>query len=216
MDNNKKTSGPYLIGITGGFGTGKSLTGEILEAYGITVIDTDEIVKTILSTKNNITERIKIVFGDIVINKDKENYIDKQALAQIIFSNKNKRKELEAIIHPEVNKVLQAFVSLNNDKKLIAVLIPLLFESGRESFYNEIWCINCNRKIQLERLLKKGFTPEEIDLRINAQLPIETKIEKSDFIVDNSGSEDETKKQITLRLKELAQSNHNLHLSLDI
>ena len=216
MNNIKNTSStPYLIGITGSFGTGKSLAGEILEELGITVIDTDEIVRSILKTKNNVTEKIQNEFGNNVINGKTGEYINKKNLAELVFNDTVKRKNLESIIHPEVNKVLESFTLQNNDKSIIAVLIPLLFECGLEKYYNEVWSVTCKREIQLERLLKKGFTQKEIDLRINSQLPIEEKVEKSNFVIDNSGTIDETKKQIILRLKQLAQSVHNLHLSFD-
>lgn len=215
MKNILASDSPYLIGITGGFGTGKSLTGKILEEAGITVIDTDEIVRNILETKNNITLIIQDEFGTgIIVNKPGE-YVNRKALAKVIFDNDLKRKKLESIIHPEVNKVLDYFILQNKDKSIIAVLVPLLFECHLESFYNEIWCVICKSEIQLERLLKKGFTPDEIKLRINSQLPIKEKTEKSNFVIDNSGAIDETKKQVLSRLTELVQSSHNLHLSGD-
>ena len=218
MDNTKnnknKTNIPYLIGITGGFGTGKSLAGEILEELGIIVIDTDEIVRNLLKTKNNVTQKIQNEFGSSVVSNKSDEYIDRKTLASLVFNDNSKRKKLELIIHPEVNKILDFFISQNKDKSIIAVLIPLLFECGLENSYNEIWCITCKSEIQLGRLLKKGFTQEEIKLRVNSQLPIDVKVKKSDFVIDNSGTIDETKNQIILRLK-LVQSNHNLHLSFD-
>ena len=200
MKNILASASPYLIGITGSFGTGKSLVGEILEEIGITVIDTDEIVKNILKTKNNITQKIQDEFGKSVINNEGSEYINRKELAKLVFNNDLKRQKLESIIHPEVNKVLNYFISQNKEKSTIAVLIPLLFECRLESFYNEIWCVNCKRGIQLERLLKKGFLEDEIKLRINSQLPIETKIKRSDYVIDNSGTIEETKKQVLSRL----------------
>ncbi len=206
---------PYLIGITGGFGTGKSLTGKILEELGITVIDTDEIVKNILKTRNNITLTIQNEFGNNIITNRTNEYINRKALAKMVFADDLKRKKLESLTHPEVNKILDYFISQNKDKDIIIVLIPLLFECRLESFYNEIWCVTCESKIQLERLLKKGFTEEEVKSRINSQLPIKEKVKKSDFVIDNSGTIDETKKQVLSRLTKLVQLNHNPHLSCD-
>ena len=214
-NNKNKINTPYLIGITGGFGTGKSLTGEILEELGVVVIDTDEIVRNILRTKNNVTKKIQNEFGESIINAKDDEYINRKALANLVFNDDIKRKKLESIIHPEVNKVLEFFISQNRNENVIAVLIPLLFECGLENLYNEIWCVTCKKEIQLERLLKKGITPEDIKLRINSQLPVDTKAKKSDLVIDNSGTVDETKKQITLRLTKLVQSNHSPHLSFD-
>lgn len=203
MKNNSKISIPYLIGITGSFGTGKSSVGRILEDFGAIVIDTDDIVRELLRTKNNVTNTIVKTFGDSIISNNSLEYIDRKALAELVFNNEVKRKKLESIIHPEVNKVLESFVLLHKDKNIIAALIPLLFECGLEQYYDEIWCVTCKKELQTKRLLDKGFTENEINLRINSQLPIDIKAEKSDFIIDNSGSIDETKEQVLSRLKEL-------------
>ena len=176
------------------------MVGRILEETGITVIDTDEIVRNILKTKNNITQKIQDEFGKSVINNEGSEYINRKELAKLVFNNDLKRQKLESIIHPEVNKILDYFISQNKEKSTIAVLIPLLFECRLESFYNEIWCVSCKSEIQLERLLKKGFSEDEVKLRINSQLPIETKIKKSDYVIDNSGTIEETKKQVLSRL----------------
>ena len=215
MNNLKNKSTSYIIGITGSFGTGKSLVGEILEELGVTVIDTDEIVRNILKIKNNVTQKIQDEFGESVVNIKTDEYIDRKALAKLVFNDDSKRKKLESIIHPEVNKILDSFILQNKDKNIIAVLIPLLFECKLEDLHDEIWCVICKSETQLERLIKKGFTQEDIKLRINSQLPQDVKIKQSNFIIDNSGTVSETKKQIILRLKELVRLNHNLHPSFD-
>ena len=215
MDNLKNKSTSYIVGITGGFGTGKSLVGEILQELDVTVIDTDEIVRNILKTKNNVTQKIQEEFGDNIINIKTDEYIDRKVLAKLVFNDDLKRKKLESIIHPEVNKILDSFILQNKDKSIIAVLIPLLFECKLEDLYDEIWCVTCKNETQVERLIKKGFTQEDIKLRINSQLSLDMKIKKSDFVIDNSDTVNETKKQIILRLKELVRLNHNLHLSFD-
>ena len=216
--NNKNTTNtPYLIGVTGGFGTGKSLVGNILEELGLVVIDTDEIVRNILKTKNQVTQKIQNEFDGSIISNKTDEYINRKALAHLIFNDDLKRKKLESIVHPEVDRVLNCFILQNKseDVTAVVVLIPLLFECGLENFYNEIWCITCNSTTQSERLLKKGFTPEEIKLRIDSQLPIDIKAKKSNFIIDNSGTINETKQQVISRLKELVQLNRKLHLSFD-
>ena len=205
MKNILASTSPYLIGITGGFGTGKSLVGEILETEGVIVIDTDEIVRNILKTKNNITEQIEKEFGSSIVNKESNEYINRKALANIVFTDKIKRKKLESIVHPEVGKETGLLISKNKDKDIFAVLVPLLFECNLENNYNEVWCVYCKDEIQIERLQKKGFTKEEIAARIKSQMPIEEKMKKSNFVIDNSGLKDETRKQVHLRLKQLVQ-----------
>lgn len=199
---NKQPKVPYLIAITGNFGTGKSLVGSILCEKKIPVIDTDDIVASILASKNKITNKIVNVFGEVVLSHAK---INKKALANIVFKNKTKRKLLELIIHPAVRNELKKFIKVNKAKKIVAVLIPLLFESGMEQNYHEIWCVTCSKDVQLKRLIKKGFTSKEIKLRLNSQMNQSFKASKSDFVINNSQSVSYTKKQVLERLKLLAR-----------
>ena len=214
-DNNSLKS--YLIAVTGSFGAGKSLIGEILKDIGVYVIDTDEIVREILKTKNLVTNQIVDEFGDSVVIVNKANidseYIDKKALSNIVFNDSTKRKKLESIIHPEVEDKLVKLILLNKDKNIIAVLIPLLFECKLEKNYDETWCVFCDEKIQLERLKQRGFTNEGALKRISTQLSQVEKTKRADFVINNSDSVLDTKEQVIKRLKMLVQSNRNLHLS---
>ena len=203
--NHKYLKTPYLIAVTGNFGVGKNLIGSILQSKGIAVIDTDDIVASLLASKNPTTEKIAHVFGKAVAG-------DKKALAKIVFNNKLKRKTLESIIHPQVRDRLRQFVKKN--KKMIIVLIPLLFESGMEKNYHEVWCVICSKDVQLKRLIKKGFTLDEIELRLNSQMKQAIKARKADFVIDNSRSIRDSKKQVLKRLKVLAQLTHSPHLFL--
>lgn len=205
---------PYLIGITGNFGTGKSLVGNILQSHGVTVFDTDDIVAKILSSKNLATKKIVNYFGDSIVNNLKSQYLNKKALAKMVFNSAKKLRFLESIIHPEVRKILKSLIQKNKNQKIIAVLIPLLFESKQECDYNETWCIVCSKDIQYKRLLKKGFTLHEIKLRLQSQMKQAEKTKKVDIIINNLGSRKQTKHQVLNRLNLLlAQLNRNPHPS---
>lgn len=191
-----KTKSPYLIGITGSFGVGKSLVGEMLIELGVTVIDTDHIVKDILKNKNIVTRKILKLFGPQVRSKQKGSFLDRSEIAKIVFNNELAKKKLEKIVHPEVNRLLLRQLSKLKKKKVVAVLIPLLFEAKREKMYDEIWCITCNQNIQLQRLNKKGFSRKAALARIKGQLPQQEKMRRADFVINNSGSILKTKKQV--------------------
>ncbi|MBI3590231.1 MAG: dephospho-CoA kinase [Candidatus Melainabacteria bacterium] len=202
---------PYLIGITGSFGAGKSFVGDILCKRGILVIDSDDIVRKTLSKKNPITKKIINEFGACVISANPGSYISKKALGNIVFKNTFKRKKLESIIHPEVVAQIKKYISTNKKKAIIAVLIPLLFEAKLENLFHEIWCVTCSQNVRLERLKRKGFLLEDIKARTKAQFSQKKKAILSDYVIDNSGSYSKAKKQIFDRLKLVVQSSRNSH-----
>ena len=203
---------PYLIAITGSFGTGKSVVGNILRKLKNCVVDTDDIVRAVLANRNKITVKIVKEFGDEVLNNKKGKYINKTLLANIVFNNKLRRKKLESIIHPEVENKLKQFISKHCQKSVIFVLIPLLFECKLQKKYNETWCVICKENIRLVRLLNKGYLISDIKKRIKAQLSQNVKAKKADFVIDNSKTIEHTMKQVMHRLKLMAQLNRSSHL----
>ena len=207
---------PYLIAVTGSFGTGKNLVGDILKDLGFFVIDTDDVVRDILKDKNKVTDEIVKEFQESIINQlqgSKDSYIDRKALGNIVFNNEVKRKKLESIIHPQVRENLNKLFSLNKDKKIIFVLIPLLFEGNLQDSYHETWCVVCDENIQLDRLKNKGYSLGDAKVRIKSQFTQAEKARRADFVIDNSKDKTSTKEQVINRLKFLAESNRNLHAS---
>lgn len=197
---NKSFNKPYLIAITGSFGTGKSFVGNYLSTSDYIVIDTDDIVKHILNSKNNITDNIVKIFGNVVLNKNGDEYIKREVLANIVFQDDSKRKDLESYLHPEVKKILFSLIQEYKNEKVIFILVPLLFEANMQNDYNEVWCIICDENIQLQRIQNKGFSLEEVRNRIKAQLSQADKAKHADFVIDNAGSKDKTIEQINNRL----------------
>ncbi len=216
MSKQTDDSSVLLIGITGVFGSGKSAVGKILNKFSVEVIDTDDIVREILSSKNEITDKVVLKFGNTVLSTDTGEYINKKALASIVFNDMSKKTELEEIIHPAVALVLKEQILLNKTKaSIITVLVPLLFEANMQNFFNEIWCVMCDEDIKSKRLLEKGFSLDDIKARTRSQLSEVEKAKKANFIINNSKSVLETETQVLSRLKQLAQLNHNLHPSFD-
>lgn len=202
------------IGITGTIGSGKSLVGQILAELGISVIDTDKIVHELLATNIDVKKEIGAYFPGAIksAGSSEAEEIDRKKLAKIIFSDKEAKIKLESILHPRVREICRERaneLSQSEKKaKIIATLVPLLFESKRQSDYDYIWTVVCDENILFERLAKRdGFSKEEIDLRLAGQMSQAEKARLANAVLDNS------KDKQYLRLQVL-EALANLKLSL--
>lgn len=183
-----------VIGVTGGFGTGKSTVARIFKSLGAKVIDADKIARGLLKTGTGVYKEILRVFGKKVLQES--GAIDRSKLAVIVFNNENPLLKLNKIVHPEAVKIIKQKID-GVSKGIIVLDIPLLFEAGLECLADKIVVVKSNRQNQYERLLKKtSLSKIEIAKRINAQMPLSKKIRGADFIIDNDGSIENTKKQI--------------------
>lgn len=173
------------IALTGGIASGKSTVLKMLSRK-FAVMDSDAIVSALYRNKK-ICNKIKKFFGTC----------DKETLAGVVFSSKSKRKKLEAILHPFVLKEIKKKLALLEEKneKIAFVEVPLLFESGFNKFFDFSLCVFCTREQQISRLQKKGFSRKQALQRISAQIPLKQKIKSADFLIDNSKTLNETRKQ---------------------
>lgn len=183
------------VGLTGNFGMGKSTVAEIFRSIGAHVINTDKIVEELLKEASVIDE-IKRLFGEEVITDGK---INKQYIAQIVFDNPLMRIYLENILHPKVFEKVDEIIKNIPDKgepKIVVIEAPVIFERGYQNRFDVIITVYTPEEVAIERLQKKGISKEEAVKRLKAQFPIEMKKSKSDYVIDNSGSIEETKAQV--------------------
>lgn len=191
-----------LIGLTGIIGSGKTFALNFYKKKGYSIFSADEEVKKILKTsivKKKINKSFPEVFDRNKLNKNK--------LAQIVFSNKNKLKKIENIIHPIVNKKKNLFIKKNR-KKIIILEIPIIFEKKSAKNYDYIILMQINKKKQFERVIKrKNMTLKLLnDINLNQ---ISSKQKKyADFIVNNNNSKQETKKKLQSILNEILVKNN--------
>jgi len=178
------------IGITGGIASGKSTISNYLEQIKeLPILDADIFAHEILTPGSKVSNTVIGHFGKKIIlkNRLKEKVIDRAALAELIFSNKNDRFWLEELIHPiikvRINKELQKL----SNRKTIILVIPLLFEAKFTEICSEVWLAYCSLETQISRLMKRNkLSRKQAMKRINAQLPLEAKREFSDVIIDNN------------------------------
>lgn len=194
---------PFVIGITGTIGSGKSTVGSILEELGVPVIDTDTITHNIQNSEK-VRRAVVERFGKNVLSDDGTGKIDRKKLGALVFKDPVAKRDLEALIHPAVILESRRCVAANSDKPIVAILAPLLFEAKVQGEYDEIWAIVAKEEVLRERLAKRdNLSPELITQRLAAQLPQEEKARLSAVVIDNSTSREDTKRQVEVNLEKL-------------
>ena len=179
-----------LLGLTGGIGMGKSTAAEFLRTRGAQIVDTDELARQLVQPGQPALTEIQTEFGKKVIAPDGQ--LRREELAEIIFADAAARKKLETILHPRIRERWLAQVEIwrRENRALAIVVIPLLFETRAESHFNKIICVACSAPTQRQRLLSRGWTPNQIKQRLAAQWPVEQKISRADFVVWTDGAPD--------------------------
>jgi dephospho-CoA kinase len=186
-----------IVGLTGSVGTGKSTVTNFFRELGAYIIDWDELAREVIRPQLRAWKEIVEYFGKDFLNKDLT--INRQKLAEIVFSDKEKVTRLNRIVHPEVFKederITNEIKSLDPDA-LIIKDIPLLFELTRPIFVDKVVVVSASEQTQLRRLEEKGMSREDAQSRIKSQLPLEEKIKSADFVINNDGPLEETKRQV--------------------
>ena len=180
------------IVLTGGIGTGKSTVASFLKLYGYKIIDADKISKEVFEEKK---ETIKKLFGTT----------DRKKLRKIVFNNKEKLKQLEDIILPEVKKrVIETAKKYEKDNIPYFVDLPLYFEKQNYKEFNKVLVVYAPKEIQIKRVMQRdNASKEEVESILKNQMDIEEKKSLSDFIIDNSKDLKHLQKEIENFIKKL-------------
>lgn len=177
-----------LFGLTGGIGMGKSAAAQILQRREAPVVDTDLLARRVVEPGQPALAEIQRAFGDRVMTPDGQ--LRRDELARIIFSDPAARQKLESFTHPRIRKLWREQVEVwrAQNQPVGIVVIPLLFETNAEKEFDATVCVACSEVTQRKRLEERGWTPEQITQRIAAQLPIDKKIARADFVAWSEGS----------------------------
>ena len=175
---------------------GKSTAAGFFLQRSACVVDTDEIARRLVQPDQPAVAEIKKTFGKKIIAPDGQ--LRRAELAKIVFKDFAAREKLEEILHPRIRASWQSQLETwrQENCKLAVVVIPLLFETQAESNFDKILCVACSANAQRERLRTRGWNDEQISQRIAAQMPIEEKIARADFVIWNEGDLTNLAKQI--------------------
>jgi len=172
-----------LFGITGGIAMGKSMAADLLRQRGVAVVDTDAIARDLVAPGQPALEEIRRRFGPELFTAD--GGLDRAGLARRVFADPGERSALEGILHPRIREVWMAAATewQLTGVRTGAVIIPLLFETQAAAQFDAIICLACSAATQACRLGRRGWPPEQIKQRLDAQWPIERKMAHSHFVV---------------------------------
>ena len=196
------------IGLTGGIATGKSTVSRLLAARDFAVVDADRLAREAVQFGTKANLEIARVFGPGAILSTGD--LDRKVIGDIVFSDRTKLALLEGIIHPRVRELAQERrKALEAEGRAVAFYdVPLLFEKKMESLFDRVVVVACDKKTQRQRLIARdGFSAEDADRRLAAQMPIEEKIGRSHDVIRNDGSLQDLEREVAAFVARLPGEN---------
>ncbi|RPF55391.1 dephospho-CoA kinase [Aquisalibacillus elongatus] len=200
-----------IIGLTGSIATGKSTVSKMFKEWDIPVVDADQIARDVVKPGWPAYEKIVDYFGEQVLFEDRT--INRKKLGEIVFQNEEERKKLNGFIHPEIRKEMlrQRDYYIQLGEQAVVLDIPLLFESELFDYVDKVLVVYVDPETQMERLMERDQSSrEDAKSRIDAQIPITEKKERSDAIVDNTGTIANSQEQLEHILKKWGIEHKNL------
>ena len=172
-----------IIGLTGGIGSGKSTVANYIASKGIPVYIADEEAKKIME-RDDVKQKIQNLFTESILNSD--NSLNRKKIAEFVFNNPDKLKELNAIVHPEVRLHFKNWLKEHKNYPFIIKEVAILFETGGNKQCDKVILITAPEELRIERAMKRdNLSKKDILVRIKNQISDSKKKELSDFVVEN-------------------------------
>jgi dephospho-CoA kinase len=195
--HNENKKPPIRLGITGGVGSGKSVVCDYLARLGVSVVSTDQLAKNAVMPGMPAFDKIVRHFGNGILSGD--GALDRKKLRNLITKDPGKKKTLEQFVHPEVFAgMAEAYQAAQKKREpLIAVEVPLLFETGMAALFDYILTVTVHPEVRVKRIMERDHvTKEEALALMGIQMPEDEKIRQSDFVIENNGSLKDTWKRL--------------------
>jgi dephospho-CoA kinase len=185
-----------VLGLTGGIGSGKSMVASMFAQLGADVIDADRLARDVVEPGQPALEEIATAFGRDILLPD--GHLNRGKLGGIIFADPAARARLNAITHPRIRERMDvAIAARGSGPGVLIVDIPLLYENDRARSVDTVIVVWVDPETQLRRLNERDeLTVEEARQRIAAQMPLDAKRARADLVIDNSGSRENTQRQV--------------------
>ena len=175
-----------IVALTGGIGSGKSTVGQMFQDLGAIVTDSDQLARDVVERGTTGFDQIIGAFGDEVL---KNGDLNRAALADLVFKDPAKRKQLEQITHPLIRKAFAKIVESANGDSIVVNQIPLLVESNHDYKFDHVITVSASEAVRIERLLKRGMNLTQIQQRLQAQSNDAQREKISDSVIRNDGSQ---------------------------
>lgn len=178
----------YVIGLTGGIGSGKSAVADLFAGHGAAIVDTDAIAHDLTRTGGAAIEPLRRMFGDGCIAAD--GAMDRKRVRKLVFGDPSAKLKLEGLLHPMIRDVSQRAIAAAADAPYVVHVVPLLIESpDYRKRVQRVLVVDCLEEIQIERVkTRSGLSDDEVRRIIAAQVPRARRLEAADDIIDNSGT----------------------------
>jgi dephospho-CoA kinase len=183
----------FVVGLTGGIGSGKSLAAQFFSQLGALVIDADQLARSVIERGSEGFDEVLLRFGDTVL---KNGDIDRVALGQIVFENPEAKKDLEEIIHPRIRAEFEEAVASLNPGQIMVYEIPLLVETNAADRFDFVITVESDAELRKQRLRARGMFHSDIEKRMASQATEEQRRAVADCVLTNDGSEDELLRQV--------------------
>jgi len=177
------------VAVTGGIACGKSLAASVMKAAGVPVCEADSVAHALMMPGNAVYNTVVDAFGSRILAED--GTINRSVLGEVVFNEAVARHRLNALVHPSVRTAIAGWLSQQEKagEAMAVAVIPLLFEAEMAGDWNTVICVACQPSVQRERLGSRGLSETECRMRIEAQMPLAEKIERSDYTIWNDGDE---------------------------
>jgi dephospho-CoA kinase len=192
-----------LVGLTGGIGSGKSTVARFLGDHGAVIVDADVFARDAVRAGSDAFEAVVRRFGDQVVGPDGE--LDRPKLASIVFADRAALADLEAIVHPEVRRMIADRIQAELDTDHVVVLVnPLLIEMGAHRDCDVVVVISADPETQVARTVARGMDEADVRARLAAQLPIEERARAADVLLDNEDTLERLEAEVAVLWASLA------------
>ncbi|GFZ26666.1 dephospho-CoA kinase [Lactobacillus corticis] len=194
----------FILGLTGGIATGKSVADQYFKAQKLPVVDSDQIAHRLMEPGQSSWQAILAHFGSAYLNPDQT--INRKKLGHLVFSNPQALAKLNELTHPlilaEIRSELAAYRAAG--KKIVIYDAPLMLETGSQRLCDKVLVISLPHQLQIERLMARdGLSQGQAEARIASQMPLAEKVAKADYVIENTGTIKDLERKLAQLLEDL-------------